>query len=149
VLASNPTLPPKSMAPQHNRTDSAAVKSQEQIRLEVKESMKRVDEADVKTASSPLSSNQLPVEVHPSSRATSKPTSSYWTLKEKEEFLDLIAFYGEDWNAIANHMGSKTPLQVRRPARGNHESLLFGRLLNYHRSKTITSSRTKRLMEAI
>jgi translation initiation factor 4G len=50
VVTSTPTPPPKSMTPQHNRTDSATIKSQEQIRLEFKEQTKKAAEADVKAA---------------------------------------------------------------------------------------------------
>jgi translation initiation factor 4G len=46
VIASNPTPPPKSSTPQHVRTDSAAIKSQEQIRLEVMEKVKKAAEAE-------------------------------------------------------------------------------------------------------
>jgi len=48
VIASTPTPPPKSLTPQHARTDSAAAggKTQEQIRLEIQEKVKKVAEAD-------------------------------------------------------------------------------------------------------
>jgi translation initiation factor 4G len=47
VIASTPTAtpPPKSSTPQHIRTDSAAVKTQEQVRLEVMEKVKKAAEA--------------------------------------------------------------------------------------------------------
>lgn len=46
VIASTPPPPPKPSTPQHARTDSAAVKTQEQIRLEVMEKVKKAAEAD-------------------------------------------------------------------------------------------------------
>ncbi len=48
VIASTPTPPPKSSTPQHARSDSAAVggKTQEQIRLEIQEKVKKAAEAD-------------------------------------------------------------------------------------------------------
>jgi translation initiation factor 4G len=48
VIASTPTPPPKSSTPQHARTDSAAVsgKTQEQIRLEIQEKVKKAAETD-------------------------------------------------------------------------------------------------------
>jgi translation initiation factor 4G len=48
VIASTPTPPPKPATPQHARTDSAAIggKTQEQIRLEIQEKVKKAAEAD-------------------------------------------------------------------------------------------------------
>lgn len=48
VIASTPTPPPKPATPQHARTDSAAIggKTQEQIRLEILEKVKKAAEAD-------------------------------------------------------------------------------------------------------
>jgi translation initiation factor 4G len=46
VIASTPTPPPKSSTPLHARTDSGAVKSNEQIRAEVLEKVKKAAEAD-------------------------------------------------------------------------------------------------------
>ena len=48
VIASTPTPPPKSSTPQHARADSAAVsgKTQEQIRLEIQEKVKKAAEAE-------------------------------------------------------------------------------------------------------
>ncbi len=46
VIASTPTPPPKSATPQHGRTDSAAVKTQDQIKKEVIEKVKKAAEAD-------------------------------------------------------------------------------------------------------
>ena len=46
VIASTPTPPPKASTPQqHARTDSAALKSQEQVRLEIMEKVKKAAEA--------------------------------------------------------------------------------------------------------
>jgi translation initiation factor 4G len=45
VIASTPTPPPKSSTPQHARTDSAAFKSQEQVRLEIMEKVKKAAES--------------------------------------------------------------------------------------------------------
>jgi serine/arginine repetitive matrix protein 2 len=41
-----------------------------------------------------------------------EPTS-YWTVKEQEDFTRNIAHFGTDWAAIASHMGTKTQTMVR------------------------------------
>ncbi len=43
--------------------------------------------------------------------ATGGP-SSYWSVPEQLDFPKLLAYYGTDWAAISNHMGSKTHTMV-------------------------------------
>lgn len=38
--------------------------------------------------------------------------SSYWSVSESNDFPHLLKAFGSDWNAIAAHMGSKTPVMV-------------------------------------
>lgn len=38
--------------------------------------------------------------------------SSYWSVSETTDFPLLLAAFGSDWNAVANHMGSKTAVMV-------------------------------------
>lgn len=45
VIASTPTPPPKPSTPQHARSDSAALKTQEQVRAEIMEKVKKAAEA--------------------------------------------------------------------------------------------------------
>ncbi len=40
--------------------------------------------------------------------------SSYWSVPEQNDVIKLIAYYGKDWTAIANQMGTKTPTMVSR-----------------------------------
>src|SRR5690606_15708315 len=47
-------------------------------------------------------------------RRVQNPASSYWSVSEITEFPALLRTFGTDWSAIANHMGSKTPVMVRR-----------------------------------
>lgn len=47
-------------------------------------------------------------------RRTQNQTSSYWSVSEINEFPALLRAFGTDWSAIANHMGSKTTVMVRR-----------------------------------
>lgn len=44
--------------------------------------------------------------------------SSYWSVSESTDFPLLLAAFGSDWTAIANHMGSKTAVMVSY----NHET---------------------------
>lgn len=41
-----------------------------------------------------------------------KAYSSYWSVPEVINFIDNVAYFGTDWLAIANHMGTKTPTMV-------------------------------------
>lgn len=38
--------------------------------------------------------------------------SSYWSVSETNDFPHLLKAFGQDWAAIAAHMGSKTPVMV-------------------------------------
>ncbi|KAL9118833.1 MAG: hypothetical protein Q9187_004614 [Circinaria calcarea] len=39
-------------------------------------------------------------------------TTSYWSVPEQKDFMNLIAHYGKDWQAIADILKSKTPVMV-------------------------------------
>jgi hypothetical protein len=39
--------------------------------------------------------------------------SSYWSIKEQDEFRMHVARFGTDWDAISFHMGNKTPTMVK------------------------------------
>ena len=39
--------------------------------------------------------------------------SSYWSVSEQTKFPQLVAYFGTDWEAIANFMKSKTISMVR------------------------------------
>ncbi|KAL9119724.1 MAG: hypothetical protein Q9187_003723 [Circinaria calcarea] len=45
-------------------------------------------------------------------RSTSQ-TSSYWSVPEQTDFLNLIGHFGSDWQAISNHLKNKTPVMVK------------------------------------
>src|SRR5690606_4897764 len=60
---------------------------------------------------STLNFAQPPVQPQPERRAQSQ-ASSYWSVSEITEFPALLRAFGTDWTAIANHMGSKTPVMV-------------------------------------
>jgi serine/arginine repetitive matrix protein 2 len=42
--------------------------------------------------------------------------SSYWSVVEEHDFKKCLAFYGTDFQAIANHMGTKTQTMVGQPS---------------------------------
>ncbi|OAQ97483.1 hypothetical protein LLEC1_02471, partial [Akanthomyces lecanii] len=46
-------------------------------------------------------------------RKAATQASSYWSVSESNDFPLLLAAFGSDWNAIANHMGSKTAVMVK------------------------------------
>ena len=39
-------------------------------------------------------------------------TSSYWSVPEQQDFMNLLSFYGTDWPQIAAHLKNKTPVMV-------------------------------------
>lgn len=59
----------------------------------------------------PLTFVQTPSQPSSERRAPSQ-ASSYWSVSEITEFPALLRAFGTDWGAIANHMGSKTPVMV-------------------------------------
>ncbi|KAJ6789592.1 hypothetical protein PWT90_09486 [Aphanocladium album] len=46
-------------------------------------------------------------------RKAATQASSYWSVSESNDFPLLLAAFGSDWTAIANHMGSKTAVMVK------------------------------------
>ncbi|KAJ9143325.1 Myb-like DNA-binding protein [Pleurostoma richardsiae] len=44
---------------------------------------------------------------------TPQQASSYWSVSETTDFPNLLASFGSDWNAIANHMQTKTHVMVK------------------------------------
>jgi hypothetical protein len=42
-------------------------------------------------------------------------TSSYWSVVEEYDFRKCLEYFGWDWQAIANHMGTKTSTMVFFP----------------------------------
>ena len=50
-------------------------------------------------------------------------TVSYWTAKEKSEFLRLYPKYGKDWKAIAEVLQSKSEIQIRNYFQNNKLAL--------------------------
>ena len=51
----------------------------------------------------------------PQQNTTDWPTNSYWSVPEQEDVRMFVRAYGTDWNAIANHMKSKTHTMVWNP----------------------------------
>ena len=56
--------------------------------------------------------SQEPHQQQPTHRSTQPTTSSYWSVPEQTDFLNLVQHFGTDWPAIANHMKSKTHTMV-------------------------------------
>lgn len=52
-------------------------------------------------------------EPEPSGRATPAAASSYWSVVEQSDFPKLLRSFGTDWQAIAQHMTTKTTTMVR------------------------------------
>lgn len=46
---------------------------------------------------------------------TPAQASSYWSVSETNDFPGLLRAFGTDWQAIANHMQTKTAVMVRSP----------------------------------
>jgi hypothetical protein len=46
------------------------------------------------------------------STTTGNPPSSYWSVPEQNKFPHLIAYFGRDFEAIANFMKTKTVTMV-------------------------------------
>ncbi|MCJ1374602.1 hypothetical protein MMC20_005834 [Loxospora ochrophaea] len=60
-------------------------------------------------------------------------TSSYWSVPEQQEFHNLVSHFGTDWQAIANHMKSKTHIMVHHllfPKLGSQRELGANRGVN-------------------
>lgn len=53
-----------------------------------------------------------PSNNQPRDRRNVPQTSSYWSVPEQTDFPPLLEHYGTNWEAIANHMGSKTHIMV-------------------------------------
>lgn len=69
------------------------------------------------TNHTPKQSPQVSQEPHqqPATHRSMQPTtSSYWSVPEQTDFLNLVQHFGTDWHAIANHMKSKTHTMVSR-----------------------------------
>jgi hypothetical protein len=49
------------------------------------------------------------------STTTGNPASSYWSVPEQTKFPNLIAYFGRDYEAIANFMKTKTVTMVKFP----------------------------------
>ena len=45
-------------------------------------------------------------------KRTLKSCSGYWSVSEVIEFIDNVAYFGTDWLAIADHIGTKTQTMV-------------------------------------
>ena len=43
---------------------------------------------------------------------SSSQTSSYWSVPEQTDFVNLVAHFGSDWQAISNFLKNKTPVMV-------------------------------------
>ncbi|CAG9329795.1 unnamed protein product [Blepharisma stoltei] len=48
--------------------------------------------------------------------STDEGRTGRWTLKEHEDFMRGVSFYGKDWKKIADFLGTRTPVQVRSHA---------------------------------
>ncbi|ORX50988.1 hypothetical protein DM01DRAFT_1337608 [Hesseltinella vesiculosa] len=55
--------------------------------------------------------------------------SSYWTVAEKQDFMQSLRRHGRDWAKIASDMKSKTLIQVRNFYTNNEEKLHLDRVL--------------------
>ena len=53
-----------------------------------------------------------PVEQFQSQLKGGPPTSSYWSVPEQTDFANLIPVFGTNWQAIADHMKTKTQTMV-------------------------------------
>ena len=55
---------------------------------------------------------QAPSQPQQPKGSTAQATSSYWSVPEVTLFKDLLAHFGSDWQQIANHLKTKTPVMV-------------------------------------
>ncbi|MCJ1313218.1 hypothetical protein MMC25_006895 [Agyrium rufum] len=68
---------------------------------------------------SPILSNQsqlMAEQIQASNQASARnavQTSSYWSVPENQDFPALVAYFGHDWQSIANHLKNKTPVMVK------------------------------------
>ena len=51
----------------------------------------------------------------PASTTPGNQPSSYWSVPEQSKFPNLIAYFGKDFEAIANFMKTKTVTMVNIP----------------------------------
>ena len=49
------------------------------------------------------------------------PVSGRWTREEHSRFLEACSLYGKDWKSVAEHVRSRTMIQVRKLI--NHDAL--------------------------
>lgn len=53
-----------------------------------------------------------PTAVHMQDRQEPEVPSSYWSIPDQTDFLDLLRHFGTDWHGIASFMRSKTHVMV-------------------------------------
>ncbi|KAJ2878691.1 DNA-binding protein snt1, partial [Coemansia aciculifera] len=62
--------------------------------------------------------------------------SSYWSVHERSAFMHYAVRLGQDWQALADAIGSKTGTQVRNYFRANRERLQLDAVMNeYERNR--------------
>ena len=80
---------------------------------------------------------QASSQPQPPKASSSQPTSSYWSVPEQNLFKELLAYFGTDWQQIANNLKTKTPVMVSRKS--------FIVPLENHESESITDDYTQQV----
>ncbi|KAI9475880.1 MAG: hypothetical protein EXX96DRAFT_574994 [Benjaminiella poitrasii] len=121
----------------------------QQRRRRVRSSSSRIESAKIETASSDW--NDAEYGARSGGRKlgrtstlteTKRPSySSYWSVLERNDFINYLGAYGTDWEKVANAMGSKTAIQVRNFYVNNEEKLHLRDIVEQFR---IRQQQTKR-----
>ncbi|OMJ10702.1 hypothetical protein AYI70_g10160, partial [Smittium culicis] len=87
--------------------------------------------SEIQPSSTPAASNiddlsSKPLQTSIDDKAFRKPSySSYWSVQERNSFLNHLAAIGTNWTEMANAIGTKTATQARNYFRTHREKLGF------------------------